>query len=331
MQSRSLHERVFGASWFNASIPLLLLALLGMNALTATSALASSPRVFYVTGATDGIGMHTAKKLAKDGHGLIVHGRNPSKGAELEAELQKCGAAFVHYLNADLADLPQVENLAKESASLMERHGIDHIDVLINNAGVFDPTPATSYQGFDTTWAVNVMAPFLLTRRLLPWIAKGTEPRIITTSSISQSDSLPPLDELFQKGTPNSNNGPFSSHKSYSYSKLGDLMFTKQLANILASCSSPQLSCIKCLTMDPGTVNTKMLLAGWGPCGIDVSQADNTYKLAATDYGGRQESGSYHFGFRAASSSKDPQKLKDLWTALEHHTGCSYDDIETGL
>eukprot|EP00978_Attheya_sp_CCMP212_P013479 scaffold33893_cov61-Attheya_sp.AAC.1 len=220
-----------------------------------------APRIFFVTGATDGIGRHTVQKLASDGHGLIVHGRREEVGVELKEELMKRGAAFVHYLNADLSDLSEVETLGNSAFDT-----IDRIDVLINNAGVFDPTPCTSKQGYETTWAVNVMAPFLLTRRLLPLLMRGDKPRIITTSSISQSDTLPEdMAELFTKGEENIHK---NTHRAYSHSKLGDAMFTKKLARLLSSQKDPRLSEIKCLTMDPGTVNTKMLLAGWGRCGI---------------------------------------------------------------
>jgi len=281
-------------------------------------------RIFFVTGATDGIGRHTAQKLAADGHGLVVHGRRPAAGSDLIADLRRRGAAFVHYLNADLGDLEQVEHLATET----ERLGLIKIDVLINNAGVFDPEPRTSAQGYDMTWAVNVMAPFVLTRRLLPLISKGDKPRIITTSSISQSLSLPNLSELFARGDEIKS---YSAHRSYSNSKLGDLMFTAKLAKVLASQSDPRLSSIQCLTMDPGTVNTKMLLAGWGACGIPVKKANNTYKLAATPYGEEAPSGSYHFGGRASPDSKDDAKLSSLWKALELHTGCTYDDCDTAV
>lgn len=193
--------------------------------------------------------------------------------------------------------------------------------------GIFDPPlPAKSAQGYDQTLAVNVMAPFLLTRRLLPLIAASTDPcpRIITTSSISQSGSLPPLTDLFSV-----NREPKSAHRAYSDSKLCDHLFTVQLSKILNSQNDDRLSRIKCLTMDPGTVNTKMLLAGWGACGIPVSRADNTYELA-TEYGAQQESGTGHFGIGRRQPA-DGGKLMELWEWLEESTGCRYGDIGEDL
>ena len=289
---------------------------------TALAATSSHCRTFFITGATDGIGRHTAEKLASDGHGLIIHGRRKETGMKLVKDLEKLGASFVHYLNADLSDLDEVEALAQQAQDLELP-----IDVLINNAGVFDPEHRHSKQGYDTTWAVNVVAHFLLTRRLLPLIALSSsdDKRIITTSSISQSGSVSDIDALFEK-QPSS----YSAHKSYSQSKWGDLMLTAQFSKLFSSLpkSSP-LSNIKCLTMDPGTVNTKMLLAGWGACGIPVKRANNTYKLAATSYGKDAANGSYHFGGRASLDAKDDKKLNYLWEKLEEATGCTYNDIDS--
>ena len=180
-----------------------------------------------------------------------------------------------------------------------------------------------SVQGYDYTWAVNCMAPFLLTRRLLPLVAASNDdfPRIITTSSISQSWSLPNLDELFGR-----NDKPKSAHQAYSDSKLGDYLFTVSLSKLLKEHADSRLHKIICLTMDPGTVNTKMLIAGWGACGISVSKADNTYKLA-TAFGEKQKSGSYHFGGGGSADARDENKLRALWDRWEETTGCTYDDI----
>lgn len=225
------------------------------------------------------------------------------------------------------------------------------LDILINNAGVFDPEPRHSVQGYDATMAVNVLAPFVLTRKLLPSLVRGNEARIITTSSISQSWQLPDLNSLFARrlseGSKDYDHKPltYSAHSSYSHSKLGDHMLTAQLAKLLSNYEVSSaiegnlddtqrqllnnMRKIQCLTMDPGTVNTKMLLAGWGPCGIDVHSADNTYKLATSDtfaYG-RVESGSYHFGGGGSRDARDAKKLSAFWSKLSECTGYDYDDL----
>ena len=306
-------------SMLSPSLLLLILMLAHASALSSASA-----RTCLITGATDGIGRHTAKKLATDGDHLLVHGRKPDVGKELCEELLDRGASSATYFNADLNDLSEVEKLAKDITKHCAANTNGSLDVLINNAGIFDPpSPAKSAQGFDQTFAVNVLAPFVLTRRLLPLVAASTDPcpRIITTSSISQSWALPSMDELLDI-----NDDPKSAHRAYSDSKLGDYLFTVQLASILDAQKDETLSRIKCLTMDPGTVNTKMLLAGWGACGIPVSRADNTYKLA-TEYGTKQKSGTYHFGGGGGKCDD----IEEFWSRIEECTGCTYADIDKGL
>ncbi|KAL7573144.1 hypothetical protein ACA910_018811 [Epithemia clementina (nom. ined.)] len=314
----------------------------------------STVRTILITGATDGIGQHTARRLAADGNvHLLVHGSRNNVGEKLTADLLQRGALSAQYFQADLGDLHQVEQLAQDIIHYLNPASSSStsttlpqppppprkLDVLINNAGIFDPPhPAKSAQGYDLTWAVNVLAPFVLTRRLLPLLAAAaaaatgptsSHPRIITTSSISQSYQLPlSMDELFGMGPLYANQSK-SAHVAYSHSKLGDYLLTVQLAKILQRHATklPFLQRIKCLTMDPGTVNTKMLLAGWGPCGIPVSQADNTYRLA-TDYGNKQQSGTYHFGGSGSPDAKNEAKLQWLFETLEQCTGCTYQDLD---
>ena len=245
-------------------------------------------------------------------------------------DLQFRGAPLVAYLQADLNDLEQVEDLSLQAIAQLQSwqsvkdDGIPILDVLINNAGVFDPEERYSAQGYDATMAINVLAPFVLTCRLLPALINGADARIITTSSISQSRTLPDIDALFAKKDENGNFDvdplPYSGHSFYSYSKLGDLLFTLQLAKIASKYK------IQCLTMDPGTINTKMLLAGWGPCGIPVKKANNTYKLATGEgYSfGHMNSGSYHFGGMPSNDSNDKKKLDAFWKKLSDCTGVTY-------
>ncbi|KAL7546956.1 hypothetical protein ACHAWF_010277 [Thalassiosira exigua] len=325
----------------------------------ALSTMPSRPWTYLVTGTTDGIGKHTSEKLASDGHALLIHGRKHPSDAVVKSlirDLESRGAERVAYLRADLNDLEQVESLAEQaiaqlaswqSSESSESPPIPALDVLINNAGVFDPEPRHSAQGFDSTMAINVLAPFVLTRKLLPCLVRGEDARIITTSSISQSRTLPGIDSLFARMLENGkyDNQPlsYSAHSFYSYSKLGDYLFTAKLAKLLSDyqpTSSDEtkerrsrllnnMHHIQCLTMDPGTVNTKMLLAGWGPCGIPVKQADNTYTLATSErYAfGRVASGSYHFGGGGSNDAKDEVKLSKFWSKLVDCTGVDYVDL----
>jgi len=335
----------------------LLISMRSVIALSTKGSSSPRPRTFFITGATDGIGKFTSQKIASEGgHALLVHGRkglNDPAVTSLIRDLERGGAYRVSYLRADLNDLREVEKLADDAkAVLKEWQGqgdseetVPSLDVLINNAGVFDPEKRHSMQGYDSTMAINVLAPYVITRKLLPCLVRGDEAQIITTSSISQSSTLPDLDRLFARiegSNYDTDPLPHSAHTSYSHSKLGDLLFTVKLAKVLANYQPGKglqtnllgkIHHIQCLTMDPGTVNTKMLLAGWGACGIPVSKATNTYKLATSpDYAfGRVESGSYHFGFRESSEARNDAKLNAFWKKLEECTGCSYDDLSDCL
>jgi short chain dehydrogenase len=112
------------------------------------------------------------------------------------------------------------------------------------------PVCSKTEDGFERTWAVNVIAPFLLTHLLLPIVSE----RVVNVSSISASSKLDFGDLNAEKG--------FSANKAYGASKLAMQMFTAELAR--------RAPAVTTLSLDPGTVNTKMLYAGWGPCGMDV-------------------------------------------------------------
>ena len=132
-------------------------------------------------------------------------------------DLEGLGASRVTYLRANLGDLGQAKALAVDAVTMLRswqrspmegdctttaaagvvRSSILVLDCLINNAGVFDPEPRRSSQGYDSMLAVNVLTPFfVLTRTLLPCLVRVENTHIITMSSVSQSQTLPDLDRL---------------------------------------------------------------------------------------------------------------------------------------
>jgi NAD(P)-dependent dehydrogenase (short-subunit alcohol dehydrogenase family) len=182
-----------------------------------------------ITGATDGLGQKVATDLAGKGVTLLLHGRNPDKGRRvLEKIREATGNNRLYYFNADLASLTEVNRLAASVGDSRTR-----LDVLINNAGLgAGPDPArreTSADGFELRFAVNYVAPFLLTRRLLPLLRrtaeKAGEARIVNVASAAQR-AIDFNDIMLEKS--------YSGMRAYSQSKLALVMFTFDLAEELA-------------------------------------------------------------------------------------------------
>src|SRR5512136_775714 len=114
-------------------------------------------RTILVTGSTDGIGMATALALGRMGHRVLVHGRDPAKGRAALAEVRKAGSQSPELFIADLSTREGVRGLAGE---VKDSH--DRLDVLINNAGVYRAERTLTADGLEMTFAVNLLAPFLL-------------------------------------------------------------------------------------------------------------------------------------------------------------------------
>ncbi|WP_420412875.1 SDR family NAD(P)-dependent oxidoreductase [Roseibium sp.] len=121
-------------------------------------------KTILITGATDGIGLETVRQLVAGGHKVLLHGRNSDKLAKVDKDLSALsGAGPIETYVADLSDLAQVGVLAGEIASQN-----DQLDVLINNAGVYRTNQPLTDNGMDVRFVVNTIAPYLLTRKLLP-------------------------------------------------------------------------------------------------------------------------------------------------------------------
>lgn len=134
-----------------------------------------------ITGATDGLGKEAARKLAAQGARLILHGRSETKLLAVASDiLAHSPDARIDTILADFSSLAQVRAMA---AKLNERY--ERLDVLVNNAGVLPLHRQTSADGFELTFAVNYLAPFLLTNLLLPLLKRGAPARIVNLSSIA--------------------------------------------------------------------------------------------------------------------------------------------------
>ncbi len=172
----------------------------------------------FITGSTDGIGKLAARKLAKEGHELILHGRNSEKLESVISELKAdSGNSNIIGYVADLSDLKAVKTMAEKVRK--EHHTLG---ILINNAGIF-LTPAPRLEnGMDVRLVVNYLAAVLLTNELLPALNSAESPRVISLSSAAQATvSLQALRGEKQ----------LDDQDAYAQSKLALLMWSFDMAS----------------------------------------------------------------------------------------------------
>eukprot|EP00892_Ulva_mutabilis_P002437 jgi/Ulvmu1/12194/UM085_0058.1 len=255
-------------------------------------------KVVLITGASDGIGQFTATQLAVKGAKVIIHGRDAGRVANTAAAMQQEGNAPAAAYTADLRSLHGMKQLANKILN-----DFDEIDILVNNAGVYMDDYMETEDGFEQTWAVNVLAPYVLTASL----ASAVRERVINVSSISAASCID-WDNLQQE------NG-FSSHNAYGLSKLALQMLTVKMAQLFQS-RNVTVACL-----DPGTVNTKMLLAGWGRIGIQVNQAKDLTWICSSD---DLKAGAFYVSRRHTNlrqPAQDKGAVQKMWEIVEAQTG----------
>jgi NAD(P)-dependent dehydrogenase (short-subunit alcohol dehydrogenase family) len=164
---------------------------------------------YLITGSTDGIGEHTAMKLAGMGAKILLHGRDPLR---LQRTTEKILDKFPEAeLTPYLFDLSTTKSTKAFVHSVLNTN--EHLDGLINNAGIFTSKFVITEDGLESTFAINVVAPYIIACLLLPLLRTTKNSRVLNISSTSQGGALDLNNLQFEKGS-------FSSHKSYSNSKL---------------------------------------------------------------------------------------------------------------
>lgn len=198
-------------------------------------------RVVLLTGFSDGIGKATALGLARRGFRQLLVGRDSDKSRRAYAEIAAIGPC--EFFPCDLASLKEVAALA-ESIGRRER-----LDILINNAGVYCPTRRSSADGYELTFAVNHLAPFLLTTRLLDLLKKTAaaqgDAQIVNLTSAAYKNGPLDFDDLQHE---RDYTKPF--FRVYSRSKLCNVYFTLELHRRLAG-RGVRANCVH-----PGIVGT---------------------------------------------------------------------------
>ncbi len=194
-------------------------------------------KICLITGATGGIGKAAAKTLADTGASIVIVGRNKEKTARIAGEIRSSGNQNIDYLTADLLSQSDIRKLADEFKKKYNK-----LDVLINNAGAIFKERKLTVDGIERTFALNVLAPFLLTNLLLDTIKAGSPARIINVSSAAHTSGKIEFDNLQSEKSWN--------FRAYGSSKLALLLFTAELARRL------QGTGITVNALHPGFVNT---------------------------------------------------------------------------
>ena len=207
-------------------------------------------KTILITGSTDGIGFQTAKRLVKEGHNVLIHGRNPQKVKDVKKILEvNLNGGLLDSFVADLSNLSEVKALANAVKQTYCK-----LDVLINNAGVYNVPRTLTKDGLDVIFAVNTVAPYLLVKELLELFDSSS--RIVNLSSAAQA----PVDTNTFVGKNALNSG-----EAYAQSKLAITMWSFDLAKSLEN--APII-----VAVNPKSfLGSKMVKEAYGIDGTDLS------------------------------------------------------------
>ncbi|WP_340589006.1 SDR family NAD(P)-dependent oxidoreductase [Erythrobacter alti] len=269
-----------------------------------------------ITGASAGIGKASAVALGKQGWRIIGVGRDPQRCEDTQAELEAEGVT-IDFLRADFDTMAEVRRVAGEIAKLTDR-----IDVLVNNAGGVRDKRYATLDGLEATFAANHLAPFLLTRDLLP-ILRGTAAvtppgsvRVIAVSS-SAHEYMPAMsfaDLQFEEN--------FSAGAAYCQAKLANLLFTRELARrhsgdgIIAQAMHPGIIASNFYNYGDASMRSHLEIKGGNP----PEHAARTIAWMATspECGGKP--GRYFHDCAEAEAqpqAHDDAAARQLWEASE--------------
>ncbi len=272
-------------------------------------------KVCVVTGATSGIGKAAAAALARLGAQVVLVGRDQGRAAAAAAEIGAAGPVPPKVEIADLASMEQVRALAGRLAAL------ERIDVLINNAGLVLGERRVTKDGFEHVFAVNHLAPFLLTNLLLPKLTGSAPARVVTVTSDAHSAAKLDLDD------PGLEHG-WDSWRSYANSKLANILFTRELARrldgtgVTANCAHPGV-------VRTGFGREGKLLLRLGttiarPFFLSPERGADTivYLASSPDVAG--ETGGYYVKRQLrepSAAARDDAAARKLWEISERMTG----------
>ena len=262
-------------------------------------------KIVLITGATSGIGKETAIGLAKLGVTIVFTTRNMQKGGLTKNEIVKASNNNkVDFLYCDLASFDSIRSCCDQFKA---KYGQLH--VLINNAGVWESKRKVSKDGIESTFAVNYLAPFLMTDLLLDALKKGAPSRIINLTSGYHGGTIHFDDIEFKRS--------FSGRKAYRQSKLAVILFTKLLAEKLKG-TGVTVNCV-----NPGFTATNLARelnfiarAFFKLLGKDPKKGAETSIYLASSPDVENITGEYFVNKKIRQSSKESNDIevaKKLW------------------
>lgn len=277
-------------------------------------------KTIVITGATSGIGLAAAEMLAGQGAFVIGVGRSAERCRQVEQRLRaQHPEAEVVYLVADLALQSQVRGLAAQVRELLAARELEHLDGLVNNAGTFTYWLSYTAEGFETQWAVNYLAAYLLTRELLPLLQAAPAARVVTVSSGSHYGARLHWEDIQLRRH-------YNGLRAYGQTKLAVVLFTLELNRRLGAGSG-----VRAFAADPGLVRTDIGLKGtpalvrwiWqrraaGGISPEESARGILHLLSAP---GLEESGEIYWKHgapkRASREALDGESAARLWSLSE--------------
>ncbi len=272
-----------------------------------------------VTGATSGIGESSAEALALRGADVAVVCRSAERGEATKAKIeQRVGRPCVRLFLADFERLADVRRVAEE----LDR-ALPQIDVLLNNAGVTMLSRSETPDGYETTFAVNHLAPFLLTNLLMPKLLARPGTRVVNVASHAHRFAWFDLDDLQSRKR-------YSSMRVYGGSKLANILFTNELASRVGTRD------LRVWSAHPGAVATRLGANNGGIAKLLLPLLALFFKTpdqgAATsihlcaDPGIDAQNGSYFADMKPVAlkgRAEDPELAKRLWSESEKLVGLS--------
>ncbi len=274
-------------------------------------------KVCLITGSTSGIGQETALGLARMGATVVMVGRDPARGAAARAAVVAgSGNENVTLLVANLASQQSVRDLAAEFQSRFDR-----LDVLVNNAGQMRAHRETTVDGLEYTFALNHLAPFLLTNLLRDRLTQSAPARVVTVSSMAHGSGKIHWDDLqFARR--------FSMMGSYAQSKLANVMFTYELdrrlagTGVTANCLHPGVVASRFGQTDGGFIAFGMRVIS--PVLISSAKGARTSIYLASSPEVAGVTGQYFVKCKPVRSTKESYDIaacQRLWEISERLTG----------